>query len=751
MRILSIVMLLTAALCLPVLSRPALGMPSQGEQAPVGAQKAAPSCSVCHPGSLASVQRSVHLQLAQTHGPDASCLVCHTDALRHQSAPKDTTRLPSPAEPSCVRCHQGQRFSAQQVRLAAHPTRDMLREAESRASLLEQARASRMPGVPVTDEQRRALSVEGFVRAGWRLVDVRGDERAFDSDFGLDAGPKLLDSELTLRGADERSLVQGSVRGVGERRTSAALETGEGLSRRFGGSFDFSRQRYVYDRDGDFHSQSSRFDRYGLELSAWLDSAQTLRSYVGWNRSEREGDTITSRIGNPGQNPLDPATSVPAYRLWRSDELLAGVEAQAAGGSLSLEGGWLEDSVREELDYARPSPANGSFTERETERQDSSRRGPWFEASYARERPGSRGDIVLRGQWLDTRYVQGGQLSAWDSSAFTVDSTGEGSGDHRSLGLRMRQDWDLWDGGVLDFELSWQDVRERSRLSTLDVTTRGSLVSSSGASYELVTRFDEHELSLGLRQRLGERWELYGGYLYGRQYLSLPDLQPGDADYGSGHLTWHGPYAGIEGGLSEHWSFLLDARVDDTGGRTPTETQLESGYRFLGRLRRGLPEDGALEFFASYRNLENDLASTKRVQETYGASLTWTPWGEALIAASGSWSRIDATSLSTFYFAPSTTPVPTRVGFAGESTLAELSFDCPLATRLRFRSLFSLSYSSGSLSSSLWLSENELVYDVVEQASVGLALQFYRYDDRDAAYDDDYDADVGMLFGELRF
>ena len=130
--------------------------------------------------------------------------------------------------------------------------------------------------------------------------------------------------------------------------------------------------------------------------------------------------------------------------------------------------------------------------------------------------------------------------------------------------------------------------------------------------------------------------------------------------------------------------------------------------------------------------------------------LGMTPYDEATLRASLRWSKIVSTTLSTFFYAPSVTPVPTTVGFVGETLLGDLEFTTPVVTRLSSLTRFAIQNTTGSLPARWIQFEQDLRYQVAERFDVGVQFQFYDYEDPNVP-GDAYDAYVTMGYVVFRF
>lgn len=707
-----------------------------------------PACIVCHPGSLSSLRRSPHSILIERQGVDASCLECHATGLAHQAHPKSSQHPAGLGRASCARCHSGMVADEARARLLSHPSKAQARTAIELRHVTPPSEAE----LPRPAGDVPAVGFEGLVRAGWRFVDVAGDERAFDHDFGLDAGPRLARIRLRAdRGGS--TVVEGSAYGLEDREFTARAATGAGLLDWAGAGGSFRRNVYVYDAEGDFHSLSN--SREWTEAFLRLDDpGGDTRIRFSYERLDLDGRTLNSSIGNPNQSPLVPATGVPVDRTLASDVFRLGWEDRASFGSWSLEVGWEEARTRGDLAYSRASPVNPGFTESEVRSSRFSERGPEGSAALVvGEEDGFLGQLRVAAAQRNVRVVETGLLTAFDTSAFTSDTLGVGSGDRRTMAVIAQATQAVWQGAKLDLEVEFVDLKDDLQMTQYDTTTRTNppLVIRTQTDLDLLTRVQDRGARLALEQSFDGGLDFALGWRYLEQELQVPDLESLDADFRAGTVRFHGPDLSGAWRPDAAWTLRLDWQYAVTDSRTPTETQPEIGQRVRARVRRRLDGvDGHVEVFANFRDAENDVSSTELTYESYGASLTLPPWRDARFTGRAAWTSIESRTLTNFYFG-STTPVPTMVDFRGDTVLVDLELDTPVCGGLHSMSFFSIQSTNGSLDSTLLRFDEELAYRVSDSVSVGVQASFFDFDEERAGPEDDYDARVAFLFLELRF
>lgn len=718
-----------------------------GKVADVRPPAAAPSCTICHPGALKSLRRSVHASLLRPGHGDASCLQCHATAVDHQRHVGDRKHPAGLGRSACVRCHDGQRFDLTATLAWSHPGKRQAARLQRRAD----AEPVASPITPTSIDSTSHYRIDGTLRAGWRFVNIDGNQRVFAHDYGLDSGPRLADLDLALRG-NGHLLGELWVHGLEDRDWSARGVTGSDLSDWFGADVSFRRSMFVYDAQGDFHTLSTtrRWGDGEVHLDPWKKARITARI----EHRSLDGRTVQSRIGNANQSPLLPATGVPADRSFNSTTGLLGIEQTLEAGLLSLELGWEEARTHDQLTYSRPSPGNAAFTESETSTGKATQRGPEAMLSLLLgEDGGTSAKLVLAGRHRELGFNDDALLTAFDTSAFTTKTVGRGDGWLRQLSMTASIGQALWEGGRAEVEAVVTDVESDVHFTKLLTTVRTSpvLVVHSRQDLDLVSSIKDREFRLGLSQDFDGVLDASLGWTWVEQRLAFPDLEAGDSDYVSGTVETHGPDASLEWRPDDDWTARASFRFATTGNTTPTETQPELGHLLRVKLRRRIAGgDGYAELFGHWRRAENDVSSTENNFQSYGASLHLPPWDGARLEVRGAFTQIDARTLTNFYFAPSATPVPTVVLFEGDTVALDLQLDTPIMGSLRSLTSFGLQTTSGTLDSTLLRFDEELLYRQSERLAVGLRGSFLRFTEPRQGAVDDYDAVLAFLFAELR-
>jgi hypothetical protein len=668
------------SLCGALLLSLVLGQdPAKPKDAPAKQAVAAwmPSCTVCHPGQIASLRRSPHHSLIREKEKDKTCLACHGEAEQHEDHPHEAKHFPKPALTHCASCHEEMKQIPDLARRLAHP-----RKSEARQILL-------MP-MPKENLQLDGLSnastlplFEGFLELGYRFLSVSGNENVFKQDFGIKEGLMLRSIEASLRYPGDSEIFTIEGRDFGERASSADFETGKGLWEKTSFSGNWRQRKTYQDAWGDYFALDRENEVYGANFDWELDSSARHVMGFDWERLVRRGQTLASSIGNPAQVPLQPASGVPVDFRLQVDRLTTIYSARLGDTQLNVDLVWEEQEQRDGLSYARPSPGNPGFTESESSSSEVQYSGPEAQL-HMNGGQDLRWRIFLSGYYRENDYQQSGVFTGYDSSAFTVDSIGSGTGTSRRLAASFGLDWEAVPDITIDLGVNLFDLLDQSRFTWQDTLARPSPPSSTTTTryWEPVTRLQKLEAILALEHDTSTRFRYGLGFAYTYQYLQVPDLDPGDQDYTRGSLNDFGPRGDIDWRPAKGSRLRASLELLATSGTTPTETQPEEGLRAKADLDQGLAEDWEMDLNFLYDDRRNDTSQTKRKTLSFGGGLLFTPEERTRLDFRVQYSDFDSSTLSTFYFAPSTTPVPTLVGYKGDNMTLSTSWEQTLAPKL---------------------------------------------------------------------
>lgn len=661
------------------------------------------SCNLCHPGAAKSFRRSLHADLLPQRLSDApappknqACLSCHKQGRRHQESPSKARA----GLTSCGSCHatpeRKDLLLIGSFAKLSHPSREEAQDLRERKQL---QRALRKANRKLPLGKGSPWTLGGRLGLGLRLVDVDGAKRRFDQDLGLDSGFRLTRLQAQLSREKGGKLFEAELRDLEEREFEASAKTGRWLPREAFFEGRIRKRKQVFASGGDFHG----YDRKRLDQRYRIiqEGSSEGEFNLAFERNSARGRTVGTGIGNPNLSPLVPVQGIPIDLFSLEDRWSLAKTWGKSDSLVDLELGYSNGRRREDLDYSRPSSIDPLVTESEKSRSVSSFRGPDARLRWRTEAFLGRNtlDISLGGSYQSVRHVEEGTLQGLDSSAFTTETLGLGRGNKREGNIILLLERPLGEDWTLDIEGILSDQRNRSLFTRFDRTLRTSPPSNLLVRQDLtlVTRMQERSLSLSIEGLLLPQLSLRLGYSYSHQKLQLPDLEPSDSDFRSGSLERHAPEGNIAWKPHEGTRLRLRILGLASGGAKPTETQAELGSRLRLDLRQKWEKDQNLTVFAAWDRRSNNLSSTERRRDAYGISGTLIPVGKTRLHGATSWTKTRNRTLSTFFFAPSTTPIPTLVGYRGQTLLSELELEAPLGGGVELLVGGSLQRTTGSL------------------------------------------------------
>ncbi len=716
-------------------------------QADAGRDMAAfvPSCTVCHPGQIRSLRRSPHHSLIREQEKDRTCLACHGKAEQHEEHPHEVRFFPTPALTGCVSCHEELRQIPGLARRLAHP----------RKSEAHQLLHIPSPRESLTLDGRSNTSTwplfAGFVEMGYRFLSTSGNEGVFRQDFGIREGAMLRSVEASLRYPGDSEIFTLEGRDFGERASSADFETGKGLWEKTQLSGNWRRRNTYQDAAGDYYALDRRHEVYGARVDWELDEAADHEIGFEWERLVRRGQTLASSIGNPGQVPLQPTVGIPVDFRLQIDRLTTSYSARFGDTQLHADLVWEEQEQRDGLSYARASPGNPGFIESESSGSEVKYRGPEAQI-YIHGGKGVQWRVFLSGYYRENDYQQSGIFTGYDSSAFVVDSSGSGSGTSRRLSGSFGLDWNVDEDLRVDLGLNLFDLLDQNRFRSRATLSRPSPPSSTTTTrfWEPVTRLQKLEATLGLEHDTSTSFRYGLGLAYTYQYLEVPDLDPSDQDFAKGSLGNFGPRGDIDWHPDKDSRLKASLELLATSGRTPTETQPENGLRAKADLDQGLGAGWDLDVNLLYDKRDNGTSQTHRETLSFGAGLIYLPVDETRLDLRAQYTDFDSSTLSTFYFAPSTTPVPTLVGYEGSNLTLSAGWDQQLAPKLESQVYLAWQHLDGDLASAFLELSFDLEYEISANLRTGIRYSLWDWQDRRDS-SQDYRTNALFLYGSYRF
>jgi hypothetical protein len=726
--------LATALGLLPVLPLlwPGTGTPAAGETGD-GA------CIACHPGPSKGLRQSPHAALLRDEATrERACTVCHGDLSAHFKAALEQRRVPVPAvtATACRECHKDQSWPPS---FGAHPLpRRPLPEAPPAAT----GEPSEPPGLRLL-----GLDWNGFLEAGWRFARQSGSEARYRTDINLDDGPVLHSAELSGRG--ESGFVQRAkfrADDLGDPYQSARGELGKPES--WQAAAEWEKSIYHYEASGDYHRVDQKRQQTLFDFDTTL--AAELSLFGSFVRSSQDGYWLTHRIGVRNVTPQTTIAGVESPRQWDSDRAEAGLRGGDAELSWTAAFGYEGHDQRDSWYYSQPASRNPAFTESEDFTSHTALRGPDARLSlHWRTGPLT---LDLGGRWLERErnLVGEGVTTGYDISDFVTTTNAEGSGRAETWLADGTAEYEIGDAAALVADLRWLSHRETYDTLQTDFTRYPTLGSSTTVTTDLFQRTVQRvfEGSLQVDYAPARSVDLSLGYGFSREWLEVPDLQSGDQDFLSGLTQTDGLLAAFAWKPDAHWKLRGGYRGYGSSGlylHEISEDEVHESNLALGHRR----DSWSSELFVKDRRYSNDISRTRNETTTAGLNLGLHPHEDLTLHASYVIAWIDGRTLTNFYFDPDPTPVPTYVGFEGEThtVVAGLSFK-PCA-RLTWRLDGLYTATDGSFDVDLYDWQTDLAARLIERGEAGINVRSVDYEEASGL--DDYQAVLITVYWRQRF
>lgn len=726
------------------------------------------SCTTCHPGAGRGLAQSAHAPLAAQRPTDA-CIVCHTGSDAHVQSAKQAGldpklaigKPPAVTAASCVACHAGKDFP---VASGAHAFVRKVTRAVA-GSTQEPAPASQPTSLTsARDPQRqeevagllkpmRALGLDwsGLVAFGYRFVDVDGSRDRYDTDLRLHRGFRLSEIEIAGDRADpdaklDRLRIRAEDIGDPWMRVRAEAEKDEGkLTSR--DTLTWTKSRYAYRAAGEFHRVDQRSDELAFDVARPF--SEEFELFGSFARSTKDGFWLTERVGNRNLAPVGSVSGVASPREIDAWDLAAGARGTIDGWGYSAAFEYHDDDSRERWSYARSSPINAAFPESETFLSHTTLRGPGVRTTLAKRF--DKLHVSLSARWLsrDKRVSGDGTTQGYDIGEFTTATTAFATGSAETWLADLTAGYDISDTLALDVDLRWRDHREELTIDQTDVTTYPGLGSTTTVATATNPRTAQRVLegSASLDWQPTKMLGLSGGYGFSREALHVPDLEAGDGDFEKGTLRSDGLLFGARFKPTKELRFDLQARTFGTGGSQLHElTQDEQ--RSLSAKARYTEKTWHAETFWKTTQVKNDRVHYLNDATTFGVSggLTFTEQLE--LDAGWVYADLNSRVLTNFYFDPDPNPVPTFVGFKGDTHTLTGGATWHACRGVEVRGSGAYTTTNGSFDLDTWDWRIDGRYEVLPGGEIG--VMFRRLDYSEGSHADDYDAKLLMIYWRQR-
>ncbi len=703
------------------------------------------TCMVCHPGAFAAVKASVHAPLFEREATrDRTCSVCHVGTGPHVASarrPEATLVRPPPVAASdCRTCHGDRDYATD---LGAHPWRS--RESLTKAAL--EGRATTTPIVLPRERGIAAFEWRGLVEFGHRFVSRSGSRDRYATDVDLDAGFRLVDARLEGDGeTDWLDRIDLRARDVGDpwRRLSAEF----GKRDRYEARFDAESRVFEYRARGDYARVSRETDQLGATLDVELSDAVTLT--FGFEHHEDDGRWLTQRLAGRGASPLTPVTSVDSPRRLRADTTSVGLHGDLDGLRYRIGVDWLDQFEVERWTFDRPAPGNPALRESETFQSRGATTGPTFAANAEREFGAFRVELDARRRDLDRDLGALGRATGFDTVEFVTDTTARVRGDAATTWLGIGVEYEVHDRVVVVGDLRYRDHLERLHLDQVDVTTFPGSGGSVRVDDVRTQRTEQRRYtgSIGVDVEPFDDFVVGIGYGFAHERLVLPELPSGGLDPTRGTITDDGVLASLRWKFAPRWTVSAD--VEDFGqtGLALVEQQ-ERDARSHGARLRYATESVTVEVATRSRRARNAATDFRIDHDRHTATVTWNVDEAIDLLASYAFSQIDSRTRTNFYFDPDPTPVPTLVGFRGDTHTMAGGLELRPRASVRWRTDAAWTRTDGSFDVRTFDLRSDLSVEVFAGGAVGARYQRLHY--AQGGGGDDFDADLVLVYWRQRF
>lgn len=693
------------------------------------------SCAVCHPGPADGLDHSPHAALRRQ--PERACTPCHTSTQAHVRSVLDATMpvvLPPQVDAAaCSSCHAGRDLAPA---LAAHAWQRLTTPA-----------APATPAVAPLDVGASSIEWSAMIAAGHRFVTRHGSVDRYKTDLNLDRGFRLSEFELTATG-HEHALLD-SFRVYAEDIDDPYQRLGARIEKKaaYTGDARFQKTAVVYRAAGDFHRVDQKSQDTSFDASVHL--APDLQLFGSFSRASQDGYWLTNRIGNRNLTTQTTIAGVESPQRFDADTSEAGLTARAFDTDVTLALGYRDDHQRDRWFFARPSPINPAFPESEDFTSRSSLHGPQARLSLARSLGPLTIDSAARLLDLQRRIVGAGVAENFDTTDSVTTTDAFASGDARTWLVDTTATLEITDDLVLVLDGRLLDHEEELTIAQTDVTVFPSLGTMTSVRTDLAPRTAQRALegSAQLDLRPHQSLDLSFGYGFEREQLRLPDLEAGDGDFLRGEIRNDGVLAGASWRPDAHWTVRGTLRDFGQNGVQLTELAEDRSRAASGEVRYRT-RAWTLATFLKHRRRENDVSSTHYDSTTIGVSGSLQLDEHSDLH--GSWTHVDLDSrtLTNFYFDPDPNPVPTFVGFDGDTQSFSTGVLLAPDERVRWRVDGAFTTTRGSFDVDVLDLRTEMTVRLFERSEVGVRVRWVDYEEAGRA--DDYDAVLTLVYWRQR-
>jgi hypothetical protein len=709
-------------------------------------------CTVCHPGAKKALGYSVHAGLLTAPTTQArACVVCHVDGEAHAQSALDPLgilmRPQSVTAAACAACHPGRDLAPS---AGAHPWSSQLDRAALPAAPPSPPPPAALPP-PAELPAASDYDLSASLRAGYRFVNVFGSRARYDTDLNLDGGFRLTDLELSARGRQHAALdhVTLTLTDLADPYMRLRAEASkDGVAT---GKARFEKDAFKYRARGDFHRVDIKAQEWGFDLFVPVSATTELSG--SFTRRLQDGFWLTRRIGNRNVTPITSVPGVASPRDHDLDLFEAAVQTRALGPTVRMAFEYRDHNDVDTFAYARSAPTNPAFPESEDFTSKSTLRGP-----------GARVDVHdksgalawgLTGRVLDlNRRIRGnGVTTGFDIAEFDTTTTAFAQGGAQTWLADATATWTLSEEFAVLGDLRWRDHEEKLHLDQVDVTRYPSLGNATTVALDLDQRTAQRVLegSVTLQFDPWQSLRVAAGYGFAREWLRVPDLVRNDSDFERGLIQNDGVLLDLDWRPNKQWVVSARAKAFGQNGVQLHEVSDDEVRTVKGKVRYQRARY-ALEGFTENRQKSNDVSSTKLDAWTSGGTATFTPGEKTSLWTSYAYTDLESRTLTTFYFDPSPTPVPTFVGFDGVTHTWSVGFGVDVWRRVRLEVSGAYTSTEGSFDVQVFDWRADLSAQVCSSADMGVLVRQvdYREDAAQSAGVDDYGSYLTFVYVRTR-
>jgi hypothetical protein len=689
------------------------------------------ACQICHPGPTRGLRASVHGTLIQQpETAELACTVCHGDLTEHRARDRsgDRQKAPVPAvqAATCLVCHREQDWPPT---LGAHPWTRTPPGTEVPRSVLP--------------DQQTGFDWSGLWTVGYRFVNESGSLDRYRTDVNLDSGLRLLEAEVEGRGIGDNwaDLFRLQMSGLDDPYTDLRFDLSK--DRSYKGLARHTQSEVIFDTSGDYHRVDRNSKRSTFDLSAFPN--EDLELFGSYSHLERDSFWLVHRLGDQVLTPLTPANNVASPRRLESDLAELGLSLTSGATAMNLAFDYLDEQSTDQWSYSQPAPINPMFLESEDFTSESTLRGPGARAGLSTRMGDWTLDMTGRFVDLDREVRAAGSATGFSFDEFTRVTTSNSAGGATTWLLDSTLTWEVSDQTAMLLDLRWLDHRETMAIDQLTETTFPNIPITIPVPDVRENRTTQQKLtgSLQVDHSPQRGLDLSLGYGFSREDLTVPDLEAFDSDFISGEIRDNGVLAGVQWRPDEHWTlrgYFEDfrqsgARIHDLAGNDANRLDTSLAYQGPGY---------RLETFYKLRQADNDVSQYHMDSWALGVNGSLYNDNGLDLFASYVFNDMESRTLTNIFFDPDPTPVPTFVGFTGETHTLTSGLTLRPSARVRWRWDLAYTTTDGSFDVSLLDWRAELGITVWKGGELGLLYRNVDYRDQNQL--DNYDADIVLLY-----